>query len=82
MKYTSKRIETARESIVDTEQRIQRQRRRIEKLLVERHPADEAQAHLVILEDSLVAMKRLLEALERDFESIKTARKSDDEQLP
>jgi hypothetical protein len=91
MKHTSKRIESARGQIVETEQRIQRQRRRVEKLLVERHPADEAQAQLLIMEQSLGAMKRFLQILERDLESelsiqsrqtaerIKTARKVSDE---
>jgi len=91
MKHTTKKIEAARGQIVETEQRIQRQRRRVEKLLVERHPADEAQAQLLIMEQSLGAMKRFLQILERDLESalslqghqtakrIKTARKLSDE---
>ena len=69
MKYTTERIEQTRNNITQTEQRIQRQRRRVEKMLVERHPADEAQAQLLIMEQSLVAMARFLNNLERDLEA-------------
>jgi hypothetical protein len=69
MKYTSEKIEAARSQIAETEQRIKTQNRRIEKLLVERHPADEAQALLLIMEQSLGSMKRFLALLERDLET-------------
>jgi hypothetical protein len=36
-------------------------------MLVERHPADEAQAQLLIMEQSLISMTRYLRALERDL---------------
>lgn len=68
MQYTTEKIERARNHIVQTEQRIVRQRRRVEKMLVERHPADEAQAELLIMEQSLIAMTRFLKTLERDLE--------------
>jgi hypothetical protein len=68
MQYTTEKIEQTRNNIVQTEQRIQRQRRRVEKMLVERHPADEAQAQLLIMEQSLIAMTRFLKNLERDLE--------------
>jgi len=68
MQYTTEKIEQTRNNIVQTEQRIQRQRRRVEKMLVERHPADEAQAQLLIMEQSLLAMVRFLKNLERDLE--------------
>jgi hypothetical protein len=69
MKYTSKKIEAARGQIAQTEQRIKTQNRRVEKLLVARHPAEEAQAQLLILGQSLGAMKRFLAVLERDLEA-------------
>ncbi|WP_395015993.1 hypothetical protein [Dongia sp.] len=69
MKYTTEAIEQPRNNIVQTEQRIVRQRRRVEKMLVERHPADEAQAQLLIMEQSLIAMTRFLKNLERDLEA-------------
>jgi hypothetical protein len=68
MQYTTEKIEQTRNNIVQTEQRIQRQRRRVEKMLVERHPADEAQAQLLIMEQSLISMTRFLRNLERDLE--------------
>lgn len=68
MQSTTDKIESTRADVVQAEQRIQRQRRRVEKLLVERHPADEAQAQLLIMEQSLISMTRFLKALERDLE--------------
>jgi hypothetical protein len=68
MQYTTEKIEQTKNNIVQTEQRIQRQRRRVEKMLIERHPADEAQAQLLIMEQSLIAMTRFLRNLERDLE--------------
>jgi hypothetical protein len=68
MEFTTEKIERARNHIVQTEQRILRQRRRVEKMLVERHPADEAQAQLLIMEQSLISMTRFLKNLERDLE--------------
>ena len=68
MEFTTEKIERARSNIVQTEQRILRQRRRVEKMLVERHPADEAQAQLLIMEQSLISMTRFLKNLERDLE--------------
>jgi hypothetical protein len=68
MKYTTERIEQTRANVLQTEQRIVRQRRRVEKMLIERHPADEAQAQLLIMEQSLIAMTRFLKNLERAME--------------
>jgi hypothetical protein len=67
MDFTTEKIEQTRNHIVQTEQRIARQRRRVEKMLVERHPADEAQAQLLIMEQSLISMMRFLKNLERDL---------------
>ncbi len=64
MEYATQKIEQARTNIAETEQRILRQRRRVEKMLVERHPADEAQAQLLIMEQSLLSMVRFLKTLE------------------
>lgn len=69
MQYIVEKIETTRSNISQTEQRIVRQRRRVEKMLVERHPADEAQAQLLIMEQSLLSMTRFLKSLERDLET-------------
>jgi len=69
MQYTTEKIEQTRNNIAQTEQRIARQRRRVEKMLVERHPADEAQAQLLIMEQSLIAMARYLKILVADLEA-------------
>jgi len=69
MRYTSERIEHTKAKITDAEQRVLRQRRRVEKMLVERHPADEAQAQLLIMEQSLLAMARYLKTLMEDLEA-------------
>jgi hypothetical protein len=69
MKYTSEKVESTKAKIVESEQRIGRQRRRVEKLLVDRHPADEAQAQLLIMEQSLLAMTRYLKTLLTDLEA-------------
>lgn len=68
MEYNSEKIERTRADVVQAEQRILRQRRRVEKMLVERHPADEAQAQLLIMEQSLISMTRFLKNLERELE--------------
>jgi hypothetical protein len=68
MEYDTDKIERTRADVVQVEQRILRQRRRVEKMLVERHPADEAQAQLLIMEQSLISMTRFLKTLERELE--------------
>ena len=67
MQFTTQKLEQARTNVIQTEQRVVRQRRRVEKMLVERHPADEAQAQLLIMEQSLISMTRYLKILERDL---------------
>jgi small-conductance mechanosensitive channel len=62
-------IEQTKSRIAEIEQRLVRQRRRVEKLLIDRHPADEAQAQLLILEQSLLAMARYLASLNGDLDS-------------
>ncbi len=68
MLHSPEKIEETKSNIVQTEQRILRQRRRVEKMLIERHPADEAQAQLLIMEQSLISMTRFLKNLERQLE--------------
>jgi hypothetical protein len=69
MQFSTEKIEEARQNVVEAEQRLLRQRRRVEKMLVERHPADEAQAELLIMEQSLLSMVRFLKGLEHDLET-------------
>lgn len=68
MEHATEQIARTRDHIEQTEQRIARQRRRVEKMLVDRHPADEAQAQLLIMEQSLISMFRFLKNLERDLD--------------
>jgi hypothetical protein len=63
MQYTSETIEQAKAMIAESERRILRQRRRAEKLLYDRQPADEAQAQLLIMEDSLLELNSQLTTL-------------------
>jgi hypothetical protein len=68
MRYTTEKVEQASAMIAESERRILRQRRRVEKLLVERQPADDAQAQLLIMEQSLLEMTRYLMTLVQDLE--------------
>jgi hypothetical protein len=67
MEYTSKRVEATRGRVRDQEKRIARQREKIERAIIDRHPADELQARLLIMEQSLIAMARFLRNLEQDL---------------
>jgi hypothetical protein len=67
MQYASEKIEQAKAMIAENERRVLRQRRRVEKLLYDRQPADEAQAQLLIMKDSLVELNRQLTALVKDL---------------
>jgi hypothetical protein len=69
MRYSSEKIDQARHDIAQAEGKILRQRRRVEKMLIERHPADEAQAQLLIMEQGLTSMTRSLNNLERDLDA-------------
>ncbi len=67
MQYASEKIEQAKAMIAENERRVLRQRRRVEKLLYDRQPADEAQAQLLIMEDSLLELNRYLTTLVNDL---------------
>ena len=67
MQYASEKIEQAKAMIAENERRILRQRRRVEKLRYDRQPADEAQAQLLIMEDSLLELNRYLTTLVNDL---------------
>jgi hypothetical protein len=67
MQYASEKIEQAKAMIAENERRVLRQRRRVEKLLYDRQPADEAQAQLLIMEDSLQELNRYLTTLVNDL---------------
>ena len=67
MQHTSETIEQAKAMIAESERRTLRQRRRVEKLLYDRQPADEAQSQLLAMEDSLLELKRYLATLVTDL---------------
>lgn len=69
MKYTTQRLEISRGIVKQQEERVTLQRRKIFRVLAERHPADQLQAQLLIMEQSLLSMTRFLRILERDLES-------------
>lgn len=69
MKYTTQRVEVSRGIVKEQEARVVLQRQKVEKAAADRHPADEAQARLLIMEQSLLSMKRFLQFLERDLEA-------------
>jgi hypothetical protein len=68
MKFTTPKIESSRSIVREQEERVVRQRRKTQQLIAERHPADDAQARLLIMEQSLLSMKRFLRSLEHDLE--------------
>jgi hypothetical protein len=68
MEYTTKKIEAGRAIIKEQEARVVHQRRKATNA-VNRHPAEEAHARLIVMEQSLLSMKRFLRFLERDLEA-------------
>jgi|AraplaMF_Col_mMF_1032025.scaffolds.fasta_scaffold00140_42 hypothetical protein len=68
MEYTTRRIEVSRGIVREQEARIAQQRRKVMQFLADRNPADELQARLLIMEQSLIAMTRFLRMLERDIQ--------------
>jgi serine/threonine protein phosphatase PrpC len=68
MQHTTQKIEVSRGIINEQEARVAQQRQTVERAVADHRPADEAQARLLILEQSLLSMKRFLNFLERDLE--------------
>jgi len=67
MEYTTKRIEVTRGRVHKQEARVTSQRTKVMQALADHHPADEFQARLLVMEQSLLAMSRFLGILERDL---------------
>jgi hypothetical protein len=67
MEYATKKIKLSRGAVRAQEARVARQRAKVEQAMANRHPADELQARLLIMEQSLIAMARFLRGLERDL---------------
>jgi hypothetical protein len=68
MRYTSRTIIVSKSRISEAEGRVARQRKVVKKLQHDEHPADQATALLLVMEQSLLSMKRFLSTLERDLE--------------
>jgi hypothetical protein len=67
MEYTTKKAEVSRGIVRAQEKRVARQRERLRQAIADCHPADELQARLLIMEQSLICMARFLKSLERDL---------------
>jgi hypothetical protein len=68
MRYTNRTIAGSQARISEAEGRVARQREVVERLENDHHPADNAVALLLVMEQSLLSMKRFLTTLERDLE--------------
>jgi hypothetical protein len=67
MRYTNGTIIVSQSRIVQSERRVRRQRKIVEALENAHHPADHAVALLLVMEQSLLSMKRFLATLEADL---------------
>lgn len=68
MRYTNRTIVISRSRIREGEQRIAFQRKLVERLESADHPVESAIARLLLMEQSLLSMKRFLATLERNLE--------------
>jgi len=68
MQYTTKRVEVTRGIVREQEGRVARQRNKVALAISNRQPADDLQARLLIMEQSLISMSRFLKILERDLD--------------
>jgi hypothetical protein len=76
MRYTNRTIVVSQARILEAEGSVAYQRKIIERLQSACHPADDAVALLLVMEQSLLSMKRFLSTLERELEqSLGTAKK-------
>ena len=68
MNFTNKKVEATRSNVRAQEARVARQRAMIDAAIEASHPLDDLQARLLVMEQSLLSMKRFLAILERDLE--------------
>jgi hypothetical protein len=68
MRYTKRTLVISQANVVDAEQRVARQRDVVEQLEECRHPSVHAIALLLVMEQSLLSMKRFLATVERELE--------------
>jgi hypothetical protein len=68
MQYTNSKIEVTRGKIIRSERKVDRQRKLVEEMQQKDGAfADNAQALLLIMEQSLLSMTRFLKILEKDL---------------
>ena len=68
MRYTKRTLVVAQSTVSEAEQRVARQRDVVKQQADSRHPSVDATALLLVMEQSLLSMKRFLAILERDLE--------------
>jgi hypothetical protein len=68
MRYTNRTVVGSQSRIITAEGRVARQRKVVQRLEDAGHPADNAAGLLLLMEQSLLSMKRFLTTLERDLE--------------
>jgi hypothetical protein len=68
MRYTKRTLVISQSNISEAEQRVARQRQVVEQLEDTRHPSVDAMTFLLVMEQSLLSMRRFLATLERDLE--------------
>jgi hypothetical protein len=68
MRYTKRTLVISQANVVDAEQRVARQRDVVEQLDDCRHPSVHATALLLVMEQSLLSMKRFLATVEQELE--------------
>ena len=66
MQYTKRTLIVSQSRVSEAEARVARQRQTVETLADAHHPADNAVALLLIMEQSLLAMAEFLYLLEQD----------------
>jgi hypothetical protein len=68
VKFTNEKLEATHGNVRAQEARVARQQEMIAAAIEARHPLDDLQARLLVMGQSLLAMKRFLAILERDLE--------------
>ena len=68
MQYATNRIEISHGIACEQDARAAHHRRKVLQAIADRDPADELQARLLIMEQSLICMTHFLKILERDLQ--------------
>jgi hypothetical protein len=68
MRYTKRTLVVSRSRVAEAERRVAVQRQVVKQLKAAGHPTDDAKALLLLMEQGLLSMQRLLAMLERDLQ--------------